>query len=49
MSDVADDRLFDAFFHKRKKATISGDLLWELTDSNRRPAACKAAALNQLS
>ena len=24
-------------------------LLWELTDSNRRPSACKADALNQLS
>ncbi len=23
--------------------------LWELTDSNRRPSACKADALNQLS
>lgn len=36
----------------QKKATKPGDLfyfLWELTDSNRRPAACKAAALNQLS
>ena len=24
-------------------------VLWELTDSNRRPSACKADALNQLS
>ena len=24
-------------------------LEWELTDSNRRPSACKADALNQLS
>ena len=24
-------------------------ILWELTDSNRRPSACKADALNQLS
>ena len=24
-------------------------LLWTLTDSNRRPSACKADALNQLS
>lgn len=24
-------------------------LLWELTGSNRRPSACKADALNQLS
>ena len=24
-------------------------LLWALTDSNRRPSACKADALNQLS
>ncbi len=25
------------------------DLKWELTGSNRRPSACKADALNQLS
>ena len=25
------------------------NLLWALTDSNRRPSACKADALNQLS
>ena len=25
------------------------DVVWELTDSNRRPSACKADALNQLS
>ena len=25
------------------------NLLWVLTDSNRRPSACKADALNQLS
>ncbi len=25
------------------------DVLWALTDSNRRPSACKADALNQLS
>ena len=29
-----------------KKAVL---ILWELTDSNRRPSACKADALNQLS
>jgi hypothetical protein len=32
-----------------KKATPFGVALWELTDSNRRPSACKADALNQLS
>jgi len=26
-----------------------GAFLWALTDSNRRPSACKADALNQLS
>ena len=30
------------------KLVVSG-LLWALTDSNRRPSACKADALNQLS
>ena len=28
---------------------IGFPLLWELTGSNRRPSACKADALNQLS
>ena len=28
---------------------IASLVLWELTDSNRRPSACKADALNQLS
>ena len=40
--------------YKTKKMLISQHLLlskfsWELTDSNRRPSACKADALNQLS
>ena len=33
---------------KIKKPGITG-VLWELTGSNRRPSACKADALNQLS
>ncbi len=28
---------------------LQGDTPWALTDSNRRPSACKADALNQLS
>ena len=37
---------------KKKKGSISETLScieWELTGSNRRPSACKADALNQLS
>ena len=35
---------------QNKKATFwVAFVLWELTDSNRRPSACKADALNQLS
>ena len=36
---------------KQKKMSFDIFLLvlWELTDSNRRPSACKADALNQLS
>ena len=37
---------------KQKKMSLGHLLavvLWELTDSNRRPSACKADALNQLS
>ena len=33
----------------KKKLPIVEQLLWALTDSNRRPSACKADALNQLS
>ena len=33
---------------KGRKITLS-PLWWALTDSNRRPSACKADALNQLS
>ena len=32
-----------------KSSTVFAELLWALTDSNRRPSACKADALNQLS
>ena len=35
--------------HKRKRSTVEVDLLWELRESNPRPSACKADALNQLS
>ena len=37
---------------RNKKTDKSFDLsvsMWALTDSNRRPSACKADALNQLS
>ena len=30
-------------------ATLETTPMWALTDSNRRPSACKADALNQLS
>ena len=41
-------------YPKKEKATFSGGFFffgweWALTDSNRRPSACKADALNQLS
>ena len=32
-----------------KKESLAELFLWALTDSNRRPSACKADALNQLS
>ena len=35
--------------YKRKRSTVKVDLLWELRESNPRPSACKADALNQLS
>ncbi len=31
------------------KTTFEQNFQWALTDSNRRPSACKADALNQLS
>ena len=31
------------------EASKDTSILWALTDSNRRPSACKADALNQLS
>ena len=34
---------------KKKTCVIAGFTSWTLTDSNRRPSACKADALNQLS
>ncbi len=34
--------------HKKSRCT-TGIFLWEHTDSNRGPSACKADALNQLS
>ncbi len=36
-------------FPKNKKEIPFRYLSWALTDSNRRPSACKADALNQLS
>ena len=33
----------------KKSSPMDCFLEWELTDSNRRPSACKADALNQLS
>ena len=35
--------------HKKRRLEKVVLILWELTDSNRRPSACKADALNQLS
>ena len=34
---------------KKGRNQLATSLLWALTDSNRRPSACKADALNQLS
>ena len=34
--------------HATQLSSVSSEV-WELTDSNRRPSACKADALNQLS
>ena len=36
-------------FKTKKPALRQTSSLWALTDSNRRPSACKADALNQLS
>ena len=35
--------------HEKKQPNGLLFVKWELTDSNRRPSACKADALNQLS
>ncbi len=35
--------------NKKRVPNYFGTPLWALTDSNRRPSACKADALNQLS
>ena len=34
---------------KTRLLVVESLVLWALTDSNRRPSACKADALNQLS
>ncbi len=34
---------------KKKVFSLEKTFLWAITDSNRRPSACKADALNQLS
>ena len=34
---------------KQKRGKLMFSSMWALTDSNRRPSACKADALNQLS
>ena len=34
---------------KKGRNQLATSLSWALTDSNRRPSACKADALNQLS
>ena len=41
-----------AYKHKKRSSASSCETsfeVWALTDSNRRPSACKADALNQLS
>ena len=38
---------FAIFFAQKKETFLSP--LWAFTDSNRRPSACRADALNQLS
>ena len=36
-------------WHKKSYRLFIGSFLWALTDSDRRPSACRADALNQLS
>ena len=43
------NRIFSEGREKEKGCKRICNLLWVLTDSNRRPSACKADALNQLS
>ena len=40
---------FVRFENCQIEVEINAFALWSLTDSNRRPSACKADALNQLS
>ena len=40
---------FNSQPQKKRAAVFCDSFLWALTDSNRRPSACKADALNQLS
>ncbi len=35
--------------NKKASQNLQGFFLWEMRDSNPRPPACKAGALNQLS
>ena len=47
-----EENTFSDTYKNKKEIGIIQSLaisLWELTDSNRRPSACKADALNQLS
>ena len=47
-----EENTFSNTYKQKKRLDIIQSLaisLWELTDSNRRPSACKADALNQLS
>ena len=47
-----EENTFSDTYKQKKRLDIIQSLaifLWELKDSNRRPSACKADALNQLS
>jgi hypothetical protein len=39
----------DTSGHKKSESLLTRFFLWALLDSNQRPPACKAGALNQLS
>ncbi len=49
INKIENNRIKIVPLQTKKPVHSTGFLLWALTDSNRRPSACKADALNQLS